>query len=160
MNTTLKAFGFLIVLYIRRSKALFFSSENTPNQTYLCASYTRLSQDDGDKEESNSIVNQKALIRDYISNRPELQLVEEYADDGYSGVNFERPDFKRMMQVIEVHEDKQITVHFKFEDQIQRAIEYLERIGLSPDNSERKAVNANGTQKQTAEPSGSIEIYS
>lgn len=98
MNTTLKAFGFLIVLYIRRSKALFFSSENTPNQTYLCASYTRLSQDDGDKEESNSIVNQKALIRDYISNRPELQLVEEYADDGYSGVNFERPDFKRMMQ--------------------------------------------------------------
>lgn len=62
MNTTLKAFGFLIVLYIRRSKALFFSSENTPNQTYLCASYTRLSQDDGDKEESNSIVNQKALI--------------------------------------------------------------------------------------------------
>lgn len=98
MNTTLKAFGFLIVLYIRRSKALFFSSENIPNQTYLCASYTRLSQDDGDKEESNSIVNQKALIRDYISNRPELQLVEEYADDGYSGVNFERPDFKRMMQ--------------------------------------------------------------
>lgn len=77
---------------------MFFSNENTTNQTYLCASYSRLSQDDGDKEESNSIVNQKALIRDFMSEYPELQLVEEYADDGFSGVNFERPDFKRMMQ--------------------------------------------------------------
>lgn len=77
---------------------MFFSNENTTNQTYLCASYSRLSQDDGDKEESNSIVNQKALIRDFMSEYPELQLVEEYADDGFSCVNFERPDFKRMMQ--------------------------------------------------------------
>ena len=77
---------------------MFFSNENTTNRTYLCASYSRLSQDDGDKEESNSIVNQKALIRDFMSEYPELQLVEEYADDGFSGVNFERPDFKRMMQ--------------------------------------------------------------
>lgn len=77
---------------------MFFSNENTTNQTYLCASYSRLSQDDGDKEESNSIVNQKALIRDFMSEHQELQLVEEYADDGFSGVNFERPDFKRMMQ--------------------------------------------------------------
>ena len=77
---------------------MFFSNENTTNQAYLCASYSRLSQDDGDKEESNSIVNQKALIRDFMSEYPELQLVEEYADDGFSCVNFERPDFKRMMQ--------------------------------------------------------------
>ena len=50
---------------------MFFSNENTTNQTYLCASYSRLSQEDGDKEESNSIVNQKALIRDFIVERPE-----------------------------------------------------------------------------------------
>lgn len=86
------------VFDVQEPKDLFFSNENTTNQTYLCASYSRLSQDDGDKEESNSIVNQKALIRDFMSEYPELQLVEEYADDGFSGVNFERPDFKRMMQ--------------------------------------------------------------
>ena len=77
---------------------MFFSGENSiPEKNYLCASYTRLSQDDGDKEESNSIVNQKSLIRDFMNNHPEFTLVDEYADDGYSGVNFDRPDFQRMM---------------------------------------------------------------
>lgn len=77
---------------------MFFSGEKSvPEKNYLCASYTRLSQDDGDKEESNSIVNQKSLIRDYMNSHPEFTLVDEYADDGYSGVNFDRPDFQRMM---------------------------------------------------------------
>ncbi|MDO5408959.1 MAG: recombinase family protein [Lachnospiraceae bacterium] len=72
-------------------------SKESMDKEYLCASYVRLSQDDGDKEESNSIINQKTLIRDYIKNHSDLTLIEEYADDGYSGVNFERPDFQRMM---------------------------------------------------------------
>lgn len=67
---------------------------------YRCASYVRLSQDDKKKEESNSIVNQKHLIRDYISNHPELLLVQEYADDGFSGATYDRPGFHAMMEDI------------------------------------------------------------
>lgn len=82
-----------------------FFSENTSTQEkkYLCASYVRLSQDDGDKEESNSIVNQKNLIRDYMKRHPEFTLVKEYPDDGYSGVNFERPAFQEMMEDVKNH---------------------------------------------------------
>lgn len=77
---------------------MFFSGEpGTQGKQYLCASYVRLSQDDGDKEESNSIVNQKSLIRDFMHKHPEYTLVREYADDGYSGVNFDRPAFQEMM---------------------------------------------------------------
>lgn len=77
---------------------MFFPGEaSTQDKKYLCASYARLSQDDGDKEESNSIVNQKNLIRDFMHKHPEFTLVREYADDGYSGVNFDRPAFQEMM---------------------------------------------------------------
>ena len=77
---------------------MFFSGETgTQGKQYLCASYVRLSQDDGDKEESNSIVNQKSLIRDFMHKHPEYTLIREYADDGYSGVNFDRPAFQEMM---------------------------------------------------------------
>ena len=67
---------------------------------YKACIYTRLSKDDGDKPESDSIGNQKALIRDFVKNHPEIQVVSEKADDGYSGVNFERPGFKEMMEEI------------------------------------------------------------
>ena len=63
-----------------------------------CAAYVRLSQEDGDKVESDSVVNQKQLIREYVNNHAELTIVEEYADDGYSGVNFDRPGFVKMME--------------------------------------------------------------
>ena len=67
---------------------------------YKACIYTRLSKDDGDKPESDSIGNQKALIREFVKNHPEIQVVSEKADDGYSGVNFERPGFKEMMEEI------------------------------------------------------------
>lgn len=77
---------------------MFFPGEaSTQDKKYLCASYARLSQDDGDKEESNSIVNQKSLIRDFMRKHLEFTLVKEYSDDGYSGVNFDRPAFQEMM---------------------------------------------------------------
>ena len=69
-------------------------------EKYRACIYTRLSKDDGDKPESDSIGNQKALIRDFIKNHPEIEVVSEKADDGYSGVNFERPGFKEMMDEI------------------------------------------------------------
>lgn len=76
--------------------ALFFYKEK--NKDIRAAAYLRLSIEDGDKAESNSIGNQRELIRDFAAERPGLHLIEEYADDGYTGTNFERPGFKRMME--------------------------------------------------------------
>ena len=59
--------------------------------------YLRLSREDGDKLESDSIKNQRELIRDYLSKHSDLHLVDEYADDGYTGTNYERPAFQRLM---------------------------------------------------------------
>lgn len=50
--------------------------------------YLRLSKEDGEMMESNSIANQRELIRAYLKNT-DLQLVGEYVDDGYSGANFD-----------------------------------------------------------------------
>ena len=71
--------------------------------TYRVAMYLRLSQDDEKydkdfKAESNSISNQRLQIQDYIDKNEEMELAKEYVDDGYSGINFERPAFKEMME--------------------------------------------------------------
>lgn len=70
----------------------------TGNKSFKAAIYVRLSKEDGDKVESDSIVNQKDLIRDYLKGMPDICVCSERADDGYSGVNFERPDFQKMME--------------------------------------------------------------
>ena len=59
--------------------------------------YVRLSSDDGDKTESNSITNQKSIIRLFSKKNADIESVEYYIDDGYTGTSFERPDFKRMI---------------------------------------------------------------
>ncbi len=63
------------------------------------AGYYRLSRDDGDKSESDSITNQKSLISEFAS-KNHLSIESEYADDGYSGTNFDRPGFIRLMNDI------------------------------------------------------------
>ena len=68
---------------------------------WIAAKYLRLSIEDGDKAESNSIGNQRELIQNFVAERPELHLVGEYADDGYTGTNFERPGFTQMMEDIQ-----------------------------------------------------------
>jgi len=65
------------------------------------AAYLRLSIDDGDKMESNSITNQKSLINLYIEHEKDLKIKDYYIDDGYSGTDFERPNFRRLMNDIE-----------------------------------------------------------
>ena len=59
--------------------------------------YVRLSKEDGDKEESDSITNQKVLLRDYAETLANINLIDEFVDDGYSGASFERPSFIKMM---------------------------------------------------------------
>lgn len=60
------------------------------------AIYIRLSREDGDKEESDSVVNQRELIRAFLQERPEIEVCSERVDDGYSGVTFERPAVQEM----------------------------------------------------------------
>jgi len=74
------------------------NSENKFN----VAIYLRLSRDDDDyKDESQSISNQRDYITNYIRQYDEFIIVDEYIDDGYSGSNFERPAFKRLINDIE-----------------------------------------------------------
>lgn len=71
------------------------------NKHFLAAMYLRLSKEDkgaGDgKLESNSIRNQRELIRAFIQEQRDIDLFDIYIDDGFSGSNFDRPEFKRMM---------------------------------------------------------------
>lgn len=73
----------------------------TENRIYRAALYVRLSKEDGDKEESDSIVNQKDLIRSFLADKQDIRICAECVDDGYSGADFDRPDFKRMIREIE-----------------------------------------------------------
>ena len=77
---------------------------NMPDM-YDAALYLRLSKDDmeeGDaKSESNSIANQRELLRSFVKSQPDIQIFDIYVDDGYSGGNFDRPEFKRMTTDIE-----------------------------------------------------------
>ena len=78
----------------------------TLDRDYKAAVYLRLSKEDGDfsfskdKSESDSISNQRLLIMDYLKSRPEITVVREYCDDGYTGANFERPQFQKMMEAV------------------------------------------------------------
>ena len=65
------------------------------------AIYIRLSREDGDGEESDSVVNQRTILRNYVDVNDELELYAEYVDDGYSGTDFNRPDFQRMITDID-----------------------------------------------------------
>ena len=72
-----------------------------PKTGYRAASYTRLSREDEATGESNSIVNQKELIRQFVSSMPDIELCSEQSDDGYSGSSFDRPAFQAMMKDIQ-----------------------------------------------------------
>ena len=82
-------------------------NDSTEKRIYRAAIYVRLSKEDSaisngtDKEESDSIVNQKELIRSFLADKPDITVSMECVDDGYSGADFDRPNFKRMIQEIE-----------------------------------------------------------
>ena len=78
---------------------------NLHNKTYHAAIYLRLSQEDGDisvsdKNESNSISTQRDLIHAYLQKQPDIEYVTEFCDDGYTGTNFDRPGFEKMMAAV------------------------------------------------------------
>ncbi|WP_304158429.1 recombinase family protein [Fusobacterium ulcerans] len=71
--------------------------------------YLRLSREDGDSTESNSISNQRQIIKSYARDN-DFKVVAEYVDDGFSGSNFDRPKFKEMIQDLEEKKFKTIIV--------------------------------------------------
>lgn len=65
---------------------------------YNAAAYSRASKDDAD---SSTIENQTELIHDYVKSMPDIRVVSERSDNGYSGIDFSRPSFTEMMKDIE-----------------------------------------------------------
>ena len=66
----------------------------------ITALYCRYSHDDGQETENESITHQKALLKEYAENNGYSNL-RYYTDDGYTGTDFNRPDFQRMMEDVE-----------------------------------------------------------
>jgi len=67
---------------------------------YKAAAYIRLSYTDDRTNESDSVGNQRRLIQDFAERSPDIEIVTEKIDDGYSGIIFDRPAFKEMMQEV------------------------------------------------------------
>lgn len=103
---------------------------NTQNKIWNATLYLRLSRDDGDKEESNSITGQRELLRDYISQRPELREYAVRVDDGFSGSTFERPSFQKMIEDVKAGRTDCIIVKdlSRFGRNYLDAGEYIEKI--------------------------------
>ena len=72
----------------------------TGDDEFLAIAYYRLSKDDGKNHESDSIANQRVLIREYVKNQPNITLVDEAFDDGYTGTNYDRPGFQKVMDAV------------------------------------------------------------
>jgi len=66
----------------------------------ITACYERLSRDDGEDKISNSIANQQAFLEDY-ANKNGFKNIVHFADDGFTGTNFDRPNWKKLIEEVE-----------------------------------------------------------
>ena len=81
----------------RKSRYVAEVKEEKKTAMLLAGVYARLSIEDEDDEEQNSIGNQKKIALDYLKDKDDIAVTEYYVDNGYTGMNFSRPDFQRMM---------------------------------------------------------------
>lgn len=65
---------------------------------FSTALYVRLSVEDNGKEDADSLENQEFLLREYVANHPYLEIKEVYTDNGYTGTDYERPAFTKLIQ--------------------------------------------------------------
>lgn len=70
---------------------------NTECQEFSAALYIRLSKEDGGKNNQNTVQNQKALLEEFVRNKPDLNVFDLYIDNGFSGTGFKRPAFQKMI---------------------------------------------------------------
>ena len=86
----------------RKSKYSLESSNVQKAKIWSVAIYIRLSQEDSDngdeKQESNSITSQKALLNEFIEEHDDLIVYDTYVDDGYTGTDFDRPGFQKLLE--------------------------------------------------------------
>jgi len=98
---------------------------------WQAALYLRLSKEDGDKEESDSIVNQRGLLLSHIQKSlPDVTVVCEKVDDGFSGTNFKRPRFIEMMEDVRAGKINCIIVKdlSRFGRDLSESGKYIEQI--------------------------------
>ena len=130
---------------------------------YYIALYVRLSKEDGDNEESESIKNQLALLYAFVKElqRREPQntfiIVDEYIDDGYTGTNFDRPDFIRMLGDIQNK-----TVNLVISKNLDRFGRYAKEViayyqEVFPENNIR-FMTALESEVDTSKPEGSVMV--
>lgn len=81
----------------RKNLEVVSKSIEENKKVYSVGIYTRLSKEDGGKKNLNTIENQMEMLIKYIEKYEDLQLKEVYIDNGFTGTNFERPDFNRLM---------------------------------------------------------------
>ena len=100
------------------------------NKIYHAVEYLRLSDDDGDSQESDSISNQRILIQGYLDGKLDYVIVKECVDDGFTGTNFNRPGFQEMMSLIENGEADCIIAKdlSRFGRDFSGVLQYVERI--------------------------------
>lgn len=86
----------------RKSKYCSKNSNTDKSKTWLVAIYIRLSQEDNDngedKQESNSITSQKTLLNEFVNEHKDLSVYNTYVDDGYTGTDFNRPGFQKLLE--------------------------------------------------------------
>lgn len=86
----------------RKSKYSLENSNSDNNKIWKVAEYIRLSQEDSkngeERQESNSITSQKTLINEFIEENKDLIIYDSYIDDGYTGTDFDRPGFQRLLE--------------------------------------------------------------
>jgi len=75
-------------------------SNTAKNESKITALYCRLSRDDELQGDSNSIINQKAILQKYADGN-DFANTQAFVDDGYSGTNFDRPDWQRLMALVD-----------------------------------------------------------
>lgn len=83
-------------------KSKYSSNENIAKKTWSVALYIRLSQEDSDngedKQESNSVTSQKTLLNEFADTHDDLIVYDTYIDDGFTGTDFNRPSFQRLLE--------------------------------------------------------------
>ena len=85
----------------RKSK-YFFNKDIANKKIWSVALYIRLSQEDEDngkdKQESNSVTSQKTLLNEFVETHDDLIVYDTYIDDGFTGTDFNRPSFQRLLE--------------------------------------------------------------
>ena len=84
----------------RKKQNIPTTPADTPVRIWKTALYVRLSVEDNGKD-SDSVENQTTLLEDYVANHPNLKKVALFVDNGYTGTDFLRPEFNRMMEAVQ-----------------------------------------------------------